>query len=208
MKAAAKKKIKGAGSFPTNEKSKIYFTEVKAIKRSSGFRPDLPEESDGALSPRRQMLLDLQLTQKKKNPVNTTEQNLLGLDNLVENVTNIIPRSRLDRQRTERVCVGNVPVNAPYDCRGHLNEKQGIQEQCLGEIQGTTSQDSSEVSIEEILSEGGDAEHVIPRESQQTGPNMMAQETRDVNTAQESRDEVELGTAGENQTETEEENNP
>ena len=62
--------------------------------------------------------------------------------------------------------------------------------------------------IEEILSEVGDAEHVIPRESQQTGPNMMAQETRDVNTAQESRDEVELGTAGENQTETEEENNP
>jgi hypothetical protein len=150
--------------------------------------PDLPEESDPEIAKTRsQILLDLRLTQRNKNPDITTEHNLPGLDNLVDRVTNIIPRSRLDRLRKERVCIGTVPIDAPYDCRGHLNEKQAIQEQCLGEIPWTTSQDSSQESIEEILSEGGGARPITLWESQQTGAEMTTQDMRGVKTAPESK---------------------
>ena len=31
------------------------------------------------------------------------------------------------------VCVGIVSADGHYDCRGHLNERNGITEQCIGE---------------------------------------------------------------------------
>ena len=143
------------GSFPTLGKLKYYFSDVKTHQRSAGNRLDLspipPVDSDPEVAKlRHQALLDQRMTQRNKNPNRTaSERNEPGLDNLINQVTNIIPTSRLDKKN--EVCVGTVPAKGQYDIRGSLNQRNGITEQCIGEIQGTTSQGSSQ---EEVVSEG------------------------------------------------------
>ena len=62
-------------------------------------------------------LLNKRMTQRNRTPSGTApERNEPGLDDLVSQVSNIFPTSRLDKKKNE-VCVGSVPTEGPDERR-------------------------------------------------------------------------------------------
>lgn len=50
---------------------------------------------------------------------------------------------KLNKKKNE-VCVCSVPTEGHHDVRSSLNERNSIEEECLGDVHGTTSQGSSQ----------------------------------------------------------------
>ena len=160
LQAAAKKGLRGSGSFPVSSqgKEKLYFSEPRQRQRSSGKKKTPPpEDSDPEIAvTRKKILLDERLRRQNGNSDRgLTNQNEAGLDNLIKQVTNIVPRSRIDAP-SERICVGTVPVDTPHDCRGRINELRGIKEVCLGDVQ-MGSHESNQESQDDALSAGSNS---------------------------------------------------
>ena len=54
-------------------------------------------------------------------------------------------------KKKNEVYVGSVPTEGHHDARSSLNERNGIEEECLGDVHGTTSQGSSQ---DDVTTEG------------------------------------------------------
>ena len=95
------------------------------------------------------------MTQSNRSPISPApERNEPGLDNLVNQVSKMIPTCKLDKNKKD-ICLGSVPAEGHYDARSSLNERNGITEG-LGNVHGTTSQGSSQ---EEVVTKGSGPSH-------------------------------------------------
>ena len=159
LKAAADKGLKGAGSFPISGQEKLHFSEPRVRQRTSGKKnKDVTEESNPELANTRQkILLDLRMRRQSRDADRgAVYQNKAGLTNLTEQVIDIISRSRIDTpepRRTEKVCLGTIPMDTPHDLRGRINERQGVEEVCLGTVP-MESQESSQESQDDDPTKG------------------------------------------------------
>ena len=108
LKAAIKKDLKGPGAFPIFDEEKLYFSEVKK-RRPKANRSNAEEKvttSDTETAEMRENLLRSQGQNRKGNKVESNPEKQTGQDegpktqddlaSLTEQVTRIIPQSRID----------------------------------------------------------------------------------------------------------------
>ena len=141
LKAGNKKNQKGPGAFPIFGEEKLYFTEMKKPRPKTN-RSNTEEQvsmSDAETAEMGESLLRSQGQNRSENLVIINPEQQTGRDdgpqtlddlaNLTNQVTRIIPQSRIGTMACDGL-TRNLPTEVPpgEDLRDHLNERNGIVE--------------------------------------------------------------------------------